>query len=64
MNIIMIWLLPPPVNFSPMTSIDVSTMHGRIIKRLMKHSTSVLSYHTNLDKAADGVNDQLIQLMT
>ena len=50
-----------PLIFRPITSLDVSDVMGRILKRLMKKSTTVLSYHTNLDKAEGGVNDMLIE---
>tara|TARA_A100001015_G_C14776899_1_gene627579 strand:- start:103 stop:840 length:738 start_codon:yes stop_codon:yes gene_type:complete len=50
-----------PLLFKPITEIDNSTMVGRIIKRLMKKNITLLSYHTNLDKAEGGVNDALIE---
>ena len=50
-----------PLIFQPLMSLDVSSMMGRIVKRLMKTNTTVLSHHTNLDKARGGVNDTLIE---
>ena len=50
-----------PLFFRPIQSLDVSTETGRIVKRLIKNNMTCLSYHTNLDKAKGGVNDQLVR---
>lgn len=50
-----------PLIFQPINHVDVACMTGRVIKRLMQKSTTLLSYHTNLDKAEGGVNDTLVE---
>lgn len=50
-----------PLFFTPLKSINYQTDIGRIIKTFIETDTALYSAHTNLDKAQDGVNDQLIK---
>lgn len=52
-----------PLFFSPIKSIDMSTPAGRIINMALHNQLSVFSAHTNLDSAADGLNDILVSRM-
>lgn len=49
-----------PVLFKPVSQIKWDTDVGQIIKLCSQHQLSVLSYHTNLDVAENGVTDCLI----
>lgn len=51
-----------PIIFKPMSSITTSTPTGDIVFKLIKNNISVISMHTNLDIAANGVNDVLAKL--
>lgn len=49
-----------PLIFKALTSIDLNTDTGQIIKRFIQKDIALYAAHTNLDAAADGVNDALI----
>jgi len=48
-----------PLLFKPLQQIDVTTPKGKVLEKLIKHDITVYAAHTNLDIAADGVNDML-----
>lgn len=48
-----------PVIFYPLKSITDGTVAGRRVLSLIKHGIAAICAHTNLDKAAGGVNDAL-----
>src|SRR5690625_677000 len=48
-----------PLLFKSLKQIDVDTPKGRVIQKLIHHRITVYAAHTNLDIAADGVNDIL-----
>ena len=45
-----------PLFFSPFKKIITSEKEGRIIKKLIENEITVYSAHTNMDKAARGIN--------
>ena len=51
-----------PLMFSAIRSLTDETYEGRIIRRLVREDISLISAHTNLDRAAGGVNDTLAAL--
>ncbi len=46
-----------PLMLTPEKSIDFNKMPGNAIEIAAKHGISIISAHTNLDKAKDGLND-------
>ncbi len=52
-----------PFIFKPIKSIDFSTLMGRKIKKLIKNDINLLSLHTNLDSATEGLNDFILSLL-
>ncbi|RAP38158.1 Nif3-like dinuclear metal center hexameric protein [Candidatus Marinamargulisbacteria bacterium SCGC AAA071-K20] len=50
-----------PIFFNPLSSIDYSNDMGQILSHFFKTKATLLSAHTNLDLAADGVNDTFIK---
>ena len=48
-----------PLIFKPLTSVDCTTPTGNIIHSALNRHLAIYSAHTNLDAAADGVNDSL-----
>jgi len=46
-----------PLMMRPESSIDFNKMPGRAIEIAARHRISIISVHTNLDKANDGLND-------
>lgn len=49
-----------PMLFKALKKIDTNTPKGRVLEKLIKHDITVYAAHTNLDIAADGVNDMLL----
>ncbi len=52
-----------PVIFKPLSAIDTSSPAGRLLQKALTHDISIIGCHTNLDSAADGVNDVLAELL-
>jgi dinuclear metal center YbgI/SA1388 family protein len=52
-----------PLQISPSKSIDFNKMPGSAIAMAARERISILSAHTNLDKAADGLNDYFAGIM-
>lgn len=52
-----------PLMIQPCTSIDFATMPGNIIKLAAEHKISIVSAHTNLDKAEGGLNDYFASVL-
>ncbi|WP_163653099.1 Nif3-like dinuclear metal center hexameric protein [Listeria sp. PSOL-1] len=52
-----------PLLFRPVSKIDMTTAHGRMLRKLIKHDIIVYAAHTNLDIADGGVNDLLAELL-
>lgn len=50
-----------PVIFEPLASVDRETAKGDLIARALIAGITVLSWHTNYDKAEGGVNDVLAE---
>lgn len=52
-----------PLIFSPLYKIDYTNFKGQIIKELILNDIAVISAHTNLDSAKDGLNTYLANLL-
>ncbi len=52
-----------PLQMNPVKSIDFSKMPGSAIGLSAREQISIISAHTNLDKAVDGLNDYFAQIM-
>ncbi len=52
-----------PFIFKPIKQIRYDLSQGNLLQRLIASNISVYCAHTNLDMAAGGVNDQLVQLL-
>ena len=52
-----------PLIFHPLRHIDYTTPQGQAITTLVKHGVSLLSAHTNWDKAPGGVSDALAEAL-
>ena len=52
-----------PLQMNPVKSIDFSKMPGSAIGLAAREHISIISAHTNLDKAVDGLNDYFAQIM-
>ncbi len=50
-----------PLIFSPLKHLSPTDMTGRVLFQAIKQDIAVVSAHTNLDRAADGLNDWLAQ---
>ncbi len=50
-----------PLMIQPEKSIDFDTMPGKAIEIAARRKISIISAHTNLDKADDGLNDYFSQ---
>jgi dinuclear metal center YbgI/SA1388 family protein len=48
-----------PLIFHPVKSLDIDTPLGRMMASAIQHRLAILCAHTNLDTAADGLNDVL-----
>jgi dinuclear metal center YbgI/SA1388 family protein len=51
-----------PLMFSPVRRITDDDYEGRLITRMLENRISLIAAHTNLDRAADGINDVLAAL--
>jgi len=52
-----------PLIFGSINCIDYDDLNGLKLKKLIKNDINVISLHTNLDKAKDGVNDTLCEVI-
>ena len=52
-----------PLIFNPLYSIDMSEGKGKIIEKCIAKKIAVISEHTNLDKAAQGMNYKLAEIL-
>lgn len=52
-----------PMYFNPIRRFDQRTYQGKFLERAIERKISVLSAHTNLDRASGGVNDALAQAL-
>ena len=52
-----------PLQMTPVKSIDFSKMPGSAIGLAAREHISIISAHTNLDKAVDGLNDYFAQII-
>jgi len=52
-----------PLFFKGLKKIDLDSPKGAVIGRLLKENISVYSLHTNLDRAPNGLNDRLADLI-
>ncbi len=50
-----------PLIFRPLKRLTPADMTGRVLFQAIKENISIVSAHTNLDRAADGLNDWLAQ---
>ncbi len=48
-----------PVIFRPLKQLSPTDMSSRVVFRAIKNDIAIVSAHTNLDRAADGLNDWL-----
>ena len=51
-----------PFFFNPLSRVDTSSASGRILARLLKEDLFLIAAHTNMDKAAAGLNQYLAEL--
>ena len=51
-----------PLMFSAIRSLTDESCEGRLIRRLVQENISLISAHTNLDRAVGGINDTLAAL--
>lgn len=52
-----------PLLFKSIKNIDVHSIKGKVIEKLIKHDITVYAAHTNLDIAKNGVNDLLCEAL-
>lgn len=52
-----------PIVFHPLKRVDTATVQGSLLQTLLQHSVSVISAHTNLDKAPGGISDALAEAL-
>lgn len=52
-----------PMLFKPLSQLNVDSMEGRIMQKLIQNGISVYAAHTNLDIANGGVNDMLCDII-
>jgi len=52
-----------PLLFKPIKSLDFATPVGAIIRMAAQNGLAIFAAHTNLDKAADGINAALARLL-
>lgn len=52
-----------PLIFRPLTSVSEANHVGRKVIKLIENGITVLSFHTRLDKVANGVNDKLCEIL-
>ncbi|PAV29045.1 Nif3-like dinuclear metal center hexameric protein [Virgibacillus profundi] len=52
-----------PLLFKPLKQVNIESVQGRIIHKLIQHNITVYASHTNLDTANGGVNDILCDLL-
>ncbi len=50
-----------PIFYKPIKSLEYDDDMGKIIRAFIQNDVSLLSLHTNLDAAKDGVNDCLVE---
>lgn len=48
-----------PLLFQSLKNIDLASVKGKLIEKIIKHNITVYAAHTNLDIASGGVNDML-----
>lgn len=52
-----------PFIFSKLNKIDTKTYFGKMLTDVIKNDINVISMHTNIDKAKDGINQRLAQML-
>lgn len=52
-----------PILFRPIKKLDVDTVYGRTVEKLIKNNITVYAAHTNLDVAEGGVNDLMAEAL-
>jgi dinuclear metal center YbgI/SA1388 family protein len=52
-----------PLILKPLAAIDLETETGRVIRTALAGKMAIYAAHTNLDSAANGLNDHLAQLL-
>lgn len=52
-----------PLIFSPLTSFDLDSFPAELLAKALERRITVVSHHTNLDRAARGINHALAQLL-
>ncbi|MBE0598672.1 MAG: Nif3-like dinuclear metal center hexameric protein, partial [Desulfuromonadales bacterium] len=52
-----------PLIFKPLKTLTPGTETGRIVLQAIRSGISVIAAHTNLDRAAEGLNDWLATLL-
>ena len=50
-----------PLIFRPLRNLDLSTVGGALIQRLIAQQVAVIAAHTNLDSVSGGINDVLAE---
>lgn len=53
-----------PLIYAPLKSINEESYKGRLLYTLIEHQITVVSLHTNFDKAAEGMNTCLLQRLS
>ena len=52
-----------PLIFRPLRKLDLATVSGALMQRLIEHRVAVVTAHTNLDSVQGGINDILTEIL-
>jgi len=52
-----------PLIFSPLRSVEIDSFPGEVVSLALEKGISLLSAHTNLDRARGGINDTLSEIL-
>ncbi len=52
-----------PLLFRPLRSLNLATVSGTLIQRLIEKRVAVIAAHTNLDSVSGGINDILVEIL-
>ncbi len=52
-----------PFIFGKINRVDTNTYFGKMLKEVIKNDINVISMHTNIDKAKDGINQRLANIL-
>ncbi len=52
-----------PLLFRPLRNLNLATISGGLIQRLVEKRVAVIAAHTNLDSVSGGINDLLVEIL-